>query len=69
VLLPQAERVLGERVAELGARFMKRRLQLMAPHAGELTRNKARALPKSNLLVIAGAFVGAAFLLQRWRRA
>jgi len=69
VLLPQAERVLGERVAELGAKFMKRRLQLMAPHAGELTRNKARALPKTNLLVIAGAFIGAALLLQRRRRA
>ena len=69
VLLPQAERVLGERLGELGAKFMKRRLQLMAPHAGELTRTKARAMPKGNLLVMAGAVVGAAFLFQRLRRA
>jgi len=68
VLLPEAERVLGERLGELGAKMMKRRLQLMAPHAGELTRSKARAMPKANLLVMAGALVGAAFLLQRLGR-
>jgi 15-cis-phytoene desaturase len=68
VLLPQAERELGERVAELGARFMKRRLQLMAPHAGELTRAKARAFPKANLVMLAGALVGGAWLFQRLRR-
>lgn len=69
VLLPQAERVLGERLGELGARMMKRRLQLMAPHAGELTRNKARSMPKANLFVLAGALAGVAFLFQRLRRA
>ena len=69
VLLPEAERVLGERLGELGARMLKRRLQLMAPHAGELTRYKARAVPKTNLLVMAGAVVGAALLYNRFRRA
>ena len=68
VLLAQAERVLGERLGELGAKFMKRRLQLMAPHAGEITRAKARAFPKANLAVMVGAIVGAAFLFQRLRR-
>jgi hemerythrin superfamily protein len=68
VLLPQAERVLGERVGELGAKFMKRRLQLMAPHAGEMTRAKARAFPKANLFMLAGALVGGALLFQRMRR-
>lgn len=68
VLLPQAERVLGERLSELGAKFMKRRLQLMAPHAGEMTRAKARAFPKANLLMLAGAVVGGALLFQRLRR-
>src|SRR3954471_12418460 len=69
ILLPEAERVLGERVGELGAKFMKRRLQLMAPHAGEMTRAKARAFPKGNLVMLAGALVGAAFIFQRLRRA
>jgi hypothetical protein len=68
VLLAEAERVLGDRVGELGARFMKRRLQLMAPHAGEMTRAKARAFPKANLAVMAALGVGAAFLFQRLRR-
>ena len=67
VLLAEAERVLGERLGELGAKFMKRRLQLMAPHAGEMTRAKARAFPKANLLVLTGALVGAAFVMQRMR--
>lgn len=69
VLLPEAERVLGQRLSELGGRMLKRRLQLMAPHAGELTRYKARAMPKTNLLVMAGAVAGAAFLFNRFRRA
>lgn len=68
-LLPQAERVLGERLGELGARMMKRRLQLMAPHAGEITRHKARAMPKSNLLVAAAAVVAGVLLFRHVRRA
>jgi hypothetical protein len=67
-LLPQAERVLGERLGELGARMMKRRLALMAPHAGELTRHKARAVAKSNLLVAAGGLVAGLLLLRHVRR-
>lgn len=68
VLLPQAERVLGERLGELGARMMKRRLELMAPHAGEIARHKARAMPKANLLVAGGALLAAAFLYRGYRR-
>jgi hemerythrin superfamily protein len=68
-LLPQAERVLGERLAELGARMMKRRLALMAPHAGEITRHKARAMPKANLLLAAAAVVAGVLLVQHVRRA
>jgi succinyl-CoA synthetase beta subunit len=67
-LLPQAERVLGERLGELGARMMKRRLALMAPHAGELTRHKARAVAKSNLLLAAGGLIAGVLLLRHVRR-
>ena len=69
VLLAEADRVLGERLGELGARFMKRRLQLMAPHAGEMTRAKARAFPAANLVMLAGALAGALFVVRRMRRA
>ncbi|HUQ77051.1 MAG TPA: hemerythrin domain-containing protein [Burkholderiales bacterium] len=68
VLLPEAERVLGDRLGELGGRMMKRRLELMAPHAGEMTRQKARAMPKSNLLLAAGALVASVWLVRHMRR-
>lgn len=68
VLLPQAERVLGERLPELGARMLKRRLQLMAPHAGAIARNKARAMPKAGIFLAATAVLGGAFLFRQLRR-
>ena len=63
-LLPQAERVLGERLGELGARMMKRRIALMAPHAGELTKHKARVTPMTSLVLPALALVAAIALFQ-----
>jgi len=57
-LLPQAERVLGERRGELGARMMKRRLALMAPYA----------LPNPNLLLAAGGLLAGVLLLRQVRR-
>jgi len=68
LLLPQAERVLGERLGELGARMMKRRMALMAPHAGELTRHKARAMPITTLVLPALALIGGVALFQHVRR-
>ena len=67
-LLPQAERVLGERLGELGARMMKRRIALMAPHAGELTKHKARVTPMTSLVLPALALVAAIALFQHVRR-
>jgi hemerythrin superfamily protein len=67
-LLPQAERVLGERLGELGARMMKRRLALMAPHAGELTRHHARAMPLTTLVLPALALAAGIALLRHVRR-
>ena len=68
ILLPQAERVLGERLGELGARMMKRRMQLMAPHAGELTRHKARAMPFTNWVLAAGGVFAGLLLFRHVRR-
>src|SRR5690348_1186243 len=45
-LLPDAERVLGEeRLCELGARMARRRMELAAPHAGEIAVNSVRSYP------------------------
>lgn len=64
-MLPHAERALGARIGELGARMMKRRLELMAPRAGEIARNTAGALSRNTLLFGAGALVAASLLLRR----
>lgn len=69
ILLPQAERALGERLGDLGARMMRRRLELMAPHAGEIARNKARALPKTNFVLAAAGVIGGLLLMRHVRRA
>lgn len=55
VLLPQAESLLADRLGELGARMMKRRLELMAPRA-----------PSGNgWMVGAGALLAGLYLLRR----
>jgi hemerythrin superfamily protein len=64
-LLPDAERLLGDRVGELGARMTKRRLQLTAPHAGELARNAARAMPTMSVLFAAGALIAGTYMVKR----
>jgi len=45
MLLPDAERVLYDQLPELGARMTQRRMQLVAPHAGELALASARTFP------------------------
>ncbi len=64
-LLPDAERLLGGELGELGARMLKRRVQLMVPRAGEAARYSARAMPAAPLLVAAGALVAGAWLFSR----
>ena len=64
-LLPDAERLLGGELGELGARMLKRRLQLMVPRAGEAARYSVRAMPAAPLLVAAGALVAGAWLFSR----
>jgi hemerythrin superfamily protein len=70
VLLPEAERMLGhERLSEMGAEMTKRRLQLMAPHAGEMAVNTMRALPTSTVLMAAGAVIAGTYFMRRAMRA
>jgi hemerythrin superfamily protein len=63
-LLPDAERVLGERrLSELGMEMTRRRLQLAAPHAGEIAVNTMRSYPGATLaftgVVALGAWLAA----------
>ncbi len=61
MVLSHAESVLGGRVNQLGARMMKRRMELMAPHAGQLAGQKARAMPGAALAVMGALLAGAWF--------
>ncbi|TCS36245.1 hemerythrin HHE cation binding domain-containing protein [Paucimonas lemoignei] len=67
VLLPEAERLLADRLNELGAQMTKRRLQLMAPHSGEIAMNTMRTMPASSMLMAAGALLAGGYLLKRSR--
>jgi hypothetical protein len=64
MLLPDAERVLGDRLDELGARMMRRRMELAAPRAGEIAVNTARAFPGA-LVAMAGVLLVGAFVAAR----
>jgi hemerythrin superfamily protein len=69
MLLPAAERLIPDRLGELGAQMTKRRLQLAAPRAGELIGNTVRAMPASTMLMGAGALLAGSLLLrQAFRR-
>lgn len=54
-LLPAAERLLADRLGQLGMQMTRRRLELMKPHAAEFAETTLRSFP-------AGAAAGAALL-------
>jgi len=66
MLLTNAETVLGDRLGELGSQMMKRRMELMAPHAGAMAAQKARAFP-GGVAMAAGALLAGMWLLRRAR--
>ena len=64
MLLPDAERVLGDRLGELGARMTKRRFELLAPKAGQVAINTIRTFPVP-VLAMSGLLMVGAFLAGR----
>jgi hemerythrin superfamily protein len=64
-LLPDAERLLSGRLGELGAEMTKRRFELMAPHASEITMNTVRGMPTSTMVMAAGALLAGTYLASR----
>lgn len=66
VLLPQAERILGQdRLNELGAQMTSRRLALLKPKAGQIVRNTAVGFSGSTTAIVvglAGALMAARFV-------
>jgi hypothetical protein len=68
ILLTHAESVLADRLGELGARMMHRRVRLSAPRAPEMARNTASAASPNALLMALGTLLAGALVLRRWRR-
>jgi iron-sulfur cluster repair protein YtfE (RIC family) len=68
VLLPLAERRLGDRLAELGARMTERRFQLARPHAGQIAVDLARASPAKTALMVVGTLAAGALVMTQTRR-
>jgi len=68
VLLPEAERRLAGQLDKLGARMTKRRLQLAAPHTGEIAFNTMRSFPAGSMMVAAGALLAGTYLVTRSSR-
>jgi hemerythrin superfamily protein len=65
ILLPEAERLMGDRLGELGATWMKRRVELAAPRTGEIATNLIRGMPASSLMLAAGAVLAGTYLMKR----
>ncbi len=72
-LLPAAERLLGDRLGELGAAMTRRRIELVKPHAGEMAVTAAQSFPvvaaTGAVLLAAGALALGTKLWPRKRSA
>jgi len=64
-LLPDAERLLSDRLGELGAQMTKRRLELAAPRAGEIAMETMRATSTGTMMMAAGALLAGAYIFSR----
>jgi hemerythrin-like domain-containing protein len=62
ILLPDAERALGDRLNDLGAQMTRRRFELAGPRADEIAVNTVRSFPGATLavtsVVVLVAFLG-----------
>jgi len=67
LLLPMAERLLPDRLNEMGAQMTKRRLELTAPRTGEIAGSMARSMSVGTVLAGASALFAAGYLLTRQR--
>ena len=65
ILLPEAERLMGDRLGDLGAQMLKRRVELAAPRGGEIATNMLRGMPKSTMMLAAGALMAGTSLMKR----
>ena len=68
MLLPQAEELLKDELNSLGLQMTKRRMQLLAPHAGEVATTTARSFPIATAALAGAAGLGLLLLGSRSTR-
>lgn len=61
VLLPDAERLLGDRLGALGAAMTRRRVELVVPRSGRIVADLVRSTPAATMLMFAGTALSGAF--------
>lgn len=66
-LLPAAERLMGDRLGQLGVEMTKRRLQLLKPRTAEIASTAVRAFPMGAAAMAAGALAVGAMLFSQSR--
>jgi len=66
-LLPAAERLLGDRLGQLGFEMTKRRLQLLKPRTAEIASTAVRAFPVGAAAFAAGALAIGAMMFSSSR--
>ena len=64
-LLPDAERLLGDQLSELGAQMTRRRIELAGPRIGEIARDMVQSKPAGTLLLAAGALIAGGYIASR----
>ena len=67
VLLHDAERLIPDRLSELGAQMTKRRFELVLPRSGEIANNMMRATPIKNALMLLGLVAAGGYAVKRSR--
>ena len=65
VLIPAAERLLADRLDELGAEMTQLRFKLTTPHAGEIAANSVRGMPATTMIAAGGALLVGSWVLKR----
>ena len=66
-LLPAAERLLGDRLGQLGMEMTRRRLQLLKPRTGEIASTAVMAFPVGAAALAAGALAIGAMVFSQSR--
>jgi hemerythrin superfamily protein len=65
IVLPAAERLMPESLGDLGLRMTRRRMQLVAPRAGEIATNMGRAASGNKVALMLLGAAGLGLLLTR----